>query len=622
VKKNKLKIILPVITALILSLLLTGCPKPDYDRVHLDPDWTLISQVPATFINPDWEVHTSSRQIKSITFYNGRYYLGTEGGILIVEMSGGEAKIVEKLTSEHGLSSNYITCSATDMNNNLWFGTKNMGVIKINDIEIICYRNMKNPNANFVTDITCDRNGDIWFTSLGAGLFKIQNERFYRFTAPGDFKVNSFTRIAVTDSGEIYLATINSGNYKFDIVHGFTRFSDEIVNDLEIDNFGNLWMATTSGLILIERSGERKIFNSTHGLNSDYISSLFFSGSNLYIGTMGRGINVYEQNRFKTRTNSKAYQDNISCLYFNDGMLFAGTENGLVTYQGDFKHGRVKPENEPGGNIIMSMDFDGETLWVGTFYSGAGYFSNSNWSWLRYPNDLPSNEVNAVKKIKNNIFIGTSSGLLIISRNSKHLLNRENGLPGSHVTALDYDPENDVILVGTNRGLGMMEKGGWRRFNIYSGLHNDSIMSVSVVEGKYWVGTIGGAELYRNGRFIKYDVSNSRLENNQISDITLFNDEIIFGTFGGGITLKKGDSWRNLSIRDGMSSEEVNPNSFCIINELLYFGAGGRGVDIFDGMNFINISWKQGLTSENIFCIKEKNGRIYFGTENGLFVTK
>ena len=95
---------------------------------------------------------------------------------------------------------------------------------------------------------------------------------------------------------------------------------------------------------------------------------------------------------------------------------------------------------------------------------------------------------------------------------------------------------------------------------------------------------------------------------------------VIIGTFGGGITIKELDKWSSLSSEDGMTSEDINPNSFCVIDGKLYMGVGGRGVDIFDGESFSNLNWQHGLCSENIFCIKQHNGKIYFGTENGLYI--
>ncbi|MDD3627453.1 MAG: hypothetical protein PHV06_09050 [bacterium] len=620
-KKLNFKRFICLVIGLFFCFVIAGCPQPDYDKEHLDPDWEIISQVPLDFINPDWEVHTCKKNIKSIAAFEGSFYLGTEGGIVILEEKEGNLQITGKLNSENGLSSNYITCSIPDLNSNLWFGTKNMGIIRLNSAGITCYRNLKKPNANFITDIKTDINGVIWFSTLGGGLYRLDDGKFYRYTVSDDFSQNSFTNLAVKDSGSVYISTVNSGNFKFNLSDGFSKFSDEIINDLEIDQFGNLWEATISGLILRKENGEIQKFDSTHGLNSDYISSLFLYENQLFIGTMGFGINVYNQNQIQPYQNSNHYKNNINSIYFENGKLLAGTEDGLIVFK-NATHNKIIPENEPGGNIITSMDFDNDILWLGSFYSGAGYLKDSNWTWFNYPKDLPSNEVNCIRKIKNNIFIGTSSGLLILGKNSRFLINKENGLPGAHVTDIEYDVENDVILVGTNRGLGTFEKGTWRTFNIYSGLHNDSVVCVSVLNNEYWIGTIGGAELYKNGRFIKYDVNNSKLDNNQISDITILNNEIVFGTFGGGISLKQGDSWRTLSLPEGMASEEVNPNSFCIINDTLYFGAGGRGVDIFDGISFTNISWMQGLTSENILCIKEKNGRIYFGTENGLFIKK
>ena len=284
------------------------------------------------------------------------------------------------------------------------------------------------------------------------------------------------------------------------------------------------------------------------------------------------------------------------------------------------KFNRLKNKNEIGGNIITSIEFDNDAIWVGTFYSGAGFFKRGRWRWLSVPKDIPSNEVNAIKKIKNNIWIGTSSGLVLPGKETNTLITKKNGLPSSHVTSIAYNEKTDEIIIGTNRGIGIFRDNSWRIRNIYSGLHNDNVMCLSILNNELYVGTLGGLEIRENNKFIKFDVNNSRINNNQISDVTLWENKLIIGTFGGGITIKEKDNWQSLSVEDGLSSEEINPNSFLNLDNFILMGVGGRGVDIFDGNNFININWENGLNSENIFNIKERNGKVYFGTENGLYV--
>ncbi len=611
---------------ILFSIFLSGCAVPEYNDIRPDKTWEIISTKPVTFKDSDWEVYSSTKKIRTIANFNGKIFAGTEGGILILEKEFDEFKISRKLTTENGLSSNYITCSALEIDNDIWFGTKNMGLIRIDSREITCFKNLHTPAANVITDIKIDQSGKVWFTTLGAGLYLFENDEFYNFTVSENFQENSFTNLAINQNDEIFCSTINQGIYKFNFNQGFEKFTKfkipEIINDLEVDKQDFLWIAAIDGLYRISNDN-LKTFNKTTGLNSNYISSIFIDNTSgkLFSGTIGRGINVVEDSKIRDLFSSNQLEnDNINCIFLYENNIFIGTDNGLIILRNLKKFTRLKNRNEIGGNIITSIEFDNDAIWVGTFYSGAGVYKNGRWRWLVVPKDIPSNEVNAIKKIKNNIWIGTSSGLVSLGKETNFLINKKTGLPSSHVTSITFNEKTDEIIIGTNRGIGIFRDSSWSIRNIYSGLHNDNVMCLSILNNDLYVGTLGGLEIRENNKFLKFDVNNSKINNNQISDVTLWGNKLIIGTFGGGITIREKDNWQNLSVEEGLSSEEINPNSFLNLGNFILMGVGGRGVDIFDGNNFININWEDGLKSENIFNIKERNGKIYFGTENGLYV--
>ncbi|MEX1191771.1 MAG: two-component regulator propeller domain-containing protein [Brumimicrobium sp.] len=95
------------------------------------------------------------------------------------------------------------------------------------------------------------------------------------------------------------------------------------------------------------------------------------------------------------------------------------------------------------------------------------------------------------------------------------------------------------------------------------------------------------------------------------------NGNLWFGTWGGGVTMYNGESFRHFTEKEGLSNSVVL--SMLEDNKgNLWFGTNGGGVSMYDGKTFKHFTEKEGLSNNIVLSILEdKNGYLWFGTKGG-----
>ena len=265
-----------------------------------------------------------------------------------------DLKLVEPIAGfPEGLE--YLTVGVTP-ENDTWIGTRNSGLM----INGIFYRhNADNPNSigsNRVYAATCDKKGRLWvggFNSLIDLAEKSGDSFIFKHFGQqlGDFSVQSL----MTDRyGNIWVAT-SSGvvtfnpdsiinepgcyqKYPLSEIHG-----EEIrVNTILEDGSGRVWIGTAEkGLYYTENTpdatGEGRVFHhlDNNQLPNDHINIITSDDEgNLWIGTdnglyfLRKGMESLAYLRYETTPLRNIYQ--INCVTSISGKLAFGTVDGIV----------------------------------------------------------------------------------------------------------------------------------------------------------------------------------------------------------------------------------------------------------------------------------------------------
>ena len=224
------------------------------------------------------------------------------------------------LTSDEGLSQNFISCILQDQKGFMWFGTKD-GLNRYDGYSFVVYQNdpfdSTTISENYITALYEDSRGYIWIGTLKGGLncFQRETETFIRINfrshTQENNNLNEIKSITEDSKGNIWFATRGDGLFRLTIKNGNPRqptykqfiatagsndsLNSNIINCLLIDSKDNLWMGTESGLDHFDfLTGKFKHFNiqtkNPNAPESPYqksISSIYESkNGDLWLGTL------------------------------------------------------------------------------------------------------------------------------------------------------------------------------------------------------------------------------------------------------------------------------------------------------------------------------------------------
>ncbi len=576
----------------------------------------------------------------------GFIWLGTNGAGLYRYDGIGYDSYKYAINDSTSLSSNIVYSSCLDSKNRLWFGTTD-------GLNLFNRENgqfKKIPNSAFqekddesiiIRSLKEDGNGNLFIGTMELGLYKLNLddltiEKVYSQELVGSTLI-SVKAIQVDRLGKVYAGTdlgvreydpkTNSLKPSLIKMNGKNTSISNNIESLVIDNNDNIWAGTVSnGLFKVNKTKNQSSRIDHFLISKNQILSLI----PLEDGT-------------------------LLCGTENDGLFHLDSNGGILHHYLSSKIDKKSILS----NSIWSLYVDkNERIWVGHYNKGVSVYDKlydkfkEIESLYHNPNSLNHESVvGIVEDDLNRLWIGMDGGgidiLDMASTTFTHINQKNNnsysGLTSDYIKALLIDRNQNLWVGSWDKGLYFLNKGTKRFINYNSEntegkLNSNTILSLAEdAEGIIWIGTFNhGLHSYnpKTGKFIFYDSPpflEHGIPDTEIRKIIIdHQNNIWLGTSGCLFKIEKleDNTFSVACMKDRMSrryNDHTSSNNILSIYEsadhFLWIGTRGAGLCKYnikqDVFTFYNKS--NGLTDENVNSIVEDvDGNIWLAGNAGI----
>jgi signal transduction histidine kinase/ligand-binding sensor domain-containing protein/DNA-binding response OmpR family regulator len=349
--------------------------------------------------------------------------------------------------NDHSLSHNYVSVVYGDSRGRMFIGTYNGIQLYDPATDSFSERACREDGTLFdchISSIMERRNGEVWVA--GSELCSLSVDKDDHLTVKplnAPFATNAVRFMMEDNMRNVWVVVNDNGIYRMD-AEGKTFHYNKKDVELGVGNVfedihGDIYAAKLDGgLLFYDRKSEDFVRASLVGENLPVKSICQPNQNELYLGTDGKGVKVYniQTHAITSLTMDNSYFDTStfkvhSILKDNGGNLWLAIyQKGIMiipAQQNNFRYIGAKSLNNNviGSNCITSIMRDSEgTLWVGTDNDGL-YAVNGGLSSSRHfvPNDLPGSIPSTVfglyEDSHHNIWCGSyTKGLGRIDRKS------------------------------------------------------------------------------------------------------------------------------------------------------------------------------------------------------------
>jgi len=370
-----------------------------------------------------------------------------------------------------------------DRNKMIWVGTYNGGVEAISENNLmgpIVHNYLKDKSVSSVLE---DKEGGFWFSTLDDGVFYLPSHNAFSYVYPVDLPDYEILRVE-TGENETFLGTGNGflsviknnriSNYPIDTsLHSeITALTYDRVNkQLYVGSTYNTYIyknGNISPLINFKNKKNKKY----EGLMVTFKSIVKESKDTYWLGNFaGLSLVNVKQNiiLYNSSVDKVTKVLRINTLYrYPDGNLLIGTSEGLWLYKNNNFNKAIRLI--PGLKDRISQiagDSLGKNVWIATKSNGLFLKTHDSIFHFSRKEGLLNNSPYDLCINNNDLWLATSQGITCITINkykpfqySLHNFTVENGLASNQVNQIKIS--GDKILVGTNKGLSILDRGSFK----------------------------------------------------------------------------------------------------------------------------------------------------------------
>lgn len=564
------------------------------------------------------------------------------------------------ITSEDGLSTNYVTSIIQDDLGFLWFGTQD-GLNKYDgSIQRIFKNDPTNKNSLSNSEIICIKQvrKDLFLigTREGLNFFNPFTEKFSKLKtsdAQLQAKVNTIvqldneTALVGTEEG-MFSLNFNSGqvkNYVFESGEKPNVKCLESVNGvIYVGTLGNgLWRLNKNKpeKVKLVKSDLFKV--SDKELQS--ITHIGYYGNKLYLGTFGHGIFRIDVRDLEIEYHisflkQTAASNFIKDFVIKDNKIYVASSYGFLVYNLISEEVNFYTKQETSfslnSNLCECIYIDGEgNYWVGMSLGGinVSFFQSLKFPNSTFNSETKFNDIYSFYEYKKGwVLLGGVKTLKEVNLETGAITNHSEPFGTNTILSISKEVNCNVYWIGTwGNGIYRYDKSTKQLKNFLSKELGGTIVSLYIYGHNLYAGSIGDGLFKINLQ--TFEVSNFTKEHGlpNASINCIFMDSrknVWLGTYGGGLVKMKGFD------KDGKLPIEkvfVNKGKVGQISSNIVFGinedkngflwvASATGLNkLLKNEQFYNFYEKDGLTNNYLYSILQDSlYNFWMSSNNGL----
>jgi signal transduction histidine kinase len=555
---------------------------------------------------------------------------------LAVEPSQSEMEgAVRTWQTADGIPADSVTAIIQTSDGFLWVGTSE-GLVRFDGIKFTRVKLAQTPSANgiFVTALCEDKDGHLWIGSQRDGLFELSDGKVSQITHSSGLLNDNVTSLDADRNRRVWIGTKSGLNVatgsKLDSYTTHDGLPDDLVSGVHVARSGAVWITTRGGMCrFIEgHISPYALRTESQGRSPEYLGVYEDHRGNLWAFGDTYLINLADNKRFNYFRGNEASSVRIwSLCEGNDGRLWIGTSGrGLFC----FDDNRFQPVVL--GQLRWSYDVraiceDREgNLWLGTSGGGLAQLRTHPVRVLRAGQGLPDGPATSLGlDAAGRVLVGLQRGGLFVGNGERFERFANNGGREIQDFISCFCRGRDGFLwVGTLGGglYGLREGGtGQAQLTTANGLADDFVLSICADnDGAIWVGTSAGVlnQITSQG-ITRFDKSDGLPGAAITALVPAATGGVWLGT-EDGVVVRERERKFNVVMR----GETMAPAPILALREgpqgRLWIGTGGHGLAcLWKGLKF---SWKtsNALPSEVIpGVIEDPAGDLWLTTDAGIF---
>jgi ligand-binding sensor domain-containing protein len=336
----------------------------------------------------------------------------------------------------------------------LWVGFINDGVKAYKNL------NFNEPvfhffNGEDVSSLTKDKEGGYWFTTLNNGINYLPSLDFRSIIPKNSPNDHSISHLAVNDN-KLWFTGGYGNYYTYDLKTLVRKSYAEKNNEFP----SRLLKFLGDSLIISDlRKGTYLIYNGQSKKISPKFSSEVLKKRNKDFILFYRSSIELLQEQLSLLNNKKPFYDIYTVINYNKDTLWLGTDRGLFQFSlANNKLKKITHHKLFNNRVNILIKDQYKNIWVGTRGSGLLHVRDSIVKHYSLKDGLPGNSVNAIKRVKNNLWIGTNRGIARIPLDNDTLVTKKitkivkgHGLIANEIN--DIEALQGYIFAATKKGI-------------------------------------------------------------------------------------------------------------------------------------------------------------------------